>query len=535
MSAVQEARSQGPEQATERLFRWLAFGLLVVGVAGRLIRYFLRFPIWGDESFVTVNFFTRDYAGLTRQLEHGQVAPALFLWGELAVFRLLGSSELALRLLPLLAGLGSLTLFWRLAWLTLRPPAATLAIGLLAVSRWPVSMSTLIKPYSFDLFFSLALLVPAVEWLRSPQRLRWLVVQALVVPFALLGSYPAAFVAAAVGLVLLPAVWRAGWAARLLFAVFGVLALGGLGAGYLVGKSQLGPPDGWVAPYLRAYWAHGFPPHGVWPLTKWLVLAHTGRMMAYPFGDGNGVSSLTFLFFVAGAVWTWRHGDRRLLALWLAPFAIGLVAAFLDKYPYGACCRLSQHVAPAICLLTGAGMAAAVERARTAQARRGWTWATCGLLAAAGLGGAVADAVRPYRDPDALWMRGVVRELAAQVGPEDVVVVLEREDQVWSLARWNIVQQLGDHVRWAGAVNWQQLRERGGRAWLVSYSRDEPGPGVEAVRACLANGGDGWAAGPEVTYLLRQPKDSGLLYVRLFPCFRRDEGPPSDMVFSRWP
>src|SRR5437763_2262955 len=87
--------------------------LLTLGAAQRLVRYLLRFPVWGDEAFVCLNLMDRDYAGLTQRLRFDQVAPLLFLWGEEAAYWLLGGSELALRLLPLLAGLGSLLLFAR--------------------------------------------------------------------------------------------------------------------------------------------------------------------------------------------------------------------------------------------------------------------------------------------------------------------------------------------------------------------------------------------------------------------------------------
>jgi hypothetical protein len=48
-----------------------------------------------------------------------------------------------------------------------------------AVSRWPVTMSAFAKPYSFDLLMALLLLVPAVEWLRRPERIGWLALLAL--------------------------------------------------------------------------------------------------------------------------------------------------------------------------------------------------------------------------------------------------------------------------------------------------------------------------------------------------------------------
>src|SRR5262245_27189531 len=144
---------------------WLLL-LLALGMASRLVRYLLQFPIWGDEAFVCLNLMDRDYVGLTRTLRFDQVAPLLFLWGEAVVYRLLGGSELALRLLPLLAGVGSLLLFGRLAFAALRPSAALLAIGILAVSYYPVRHSCEVKPYAFDLFLSLLLLTPAVHWLH---------------------------------------------------------------------------------------------------------------------------------------------------------------------------------------------------------------------------------------------------------------------------------------------------------------------------------------------------------------------------------
>lgn len=113
-----------------------------------------------------------------------------------------------MRLLPLLAGLGGLLLTWRLAHLILSPLGRALAVAFLAVAIWPVSMSTVIKPYSLDLLMSAALLVPAVEWLRRPERVRWLLVLAVVMPVAVFGSYPSVFVAGGVSLALLAQVWH---------------------------------------------------------------------------------------------------------------------------------------------------------------------------------------------------------------------------------------------------------------------------------------------------------------------------------------
>src|SRR5205807_6291561 len=94
-----------------RLDRWvLAF--VILGLAARCVRYFLRFPLWEDECFLCANLIDRDFRGLTGPLNYHQAAPVLFLWMQLAVTKLLGFHELALRLIPFLAGLGCIVLFW---------------------------------------------------------------------------------------------------------------------------------------------------------------------------------------------------------------------------------------------------------------------------------------------------------------------------------------------------------------------------------------------------------------------------------------
>ena len=85
--------------------------LLIVGLVLRLTRYLLCFPLWEDEASLSANFIDRGYAGLLQPLRYLQVAPVLFLWGQLTLTKLLGFNEYVLRLVPFFCGMGSLLLF----------------------------------------------------------------------------------------------------------------------------------------------------------------------------------------------------------------------------------------------------------------------------------------------------------------------------------------------------------------------------------------------------------------------------------------
>jgi 4-amino-4-deoxy-L-arabinose transferase-like glycosyltransferase len=439
-------------------------------MAWRALRYLLTFPIWGDEAFVSLNLLDRDYLGLLRPLEYKQVAPVLFLWAESAVYHLLGGAELALRLLPFLAGLGSLALFWRLARSMANEAAWVLSMGILAVAYYPVRHSCEIKPYSFDLLMSLALLVPAANWLRAPEQLKWLLILTAMVPVALGASYPAVFVAGTVTLVLLPAMFRTrGWKAWSLYLAYNLALLASFFVCYrLIGTNQFqstGGTHNW-------YWSDWFPPAQPWPLVPWLVAAHTGNMMAYPIGGSAGASTLTFLLCLLG-VWHFcrkRHWD--LLSLCLGPFALTLLAATLHRYPYGGSARIAQHLAPAICLLAGTGVAAMIGRlARSEIQRRRWVLAACSLLFLVGIGGISRDLLKPYKSDGDRQVRQIVTDLAKQASPEDQIVVMDGQMEVAATFRWYL-RQLGDRVAWDGRIDWNRLETDTRQVWCLCLTRD---------------------------------------------------------------
>lgn len=437
-------------EARGRLSR-LMLALVAIGVLWRLVRYCLQFPIWGDEAMLCLNLLDLDYWGLTRQLKYAQIAPIGYLWSQLTVVHLFGTSELALHLLPFLSGLGALLLFWLLVRQTLTPLARTLAVGILAVAIWPISMSTQAKPYAFDLFWSLALLLPAARWLRQPQDWRWLAVLATVVGLAIACSYPVVFVAGAISVALAVPVWQQrDLKCTGLFSAFNLMMIAAfLGHYFFIGKNHLATPVGVVNTDIgmRDYWAEAFPPRSLLAVLPWTFLMLTGEMMSQPIGAASGGSILNFLLCLVGARYLWLRGQRALVLMLSGPFVLGLAAAALHRYPFGAA-RLSQHLAPSIIFLMAAGLCSLILRAPSAAARWRWTLTACAALALFGLGGMTRDIIRPGKDHGVIWVRQVIRDLFERAGRDPILVVCRYGD-CDAVFFWYLSRE-GERVTWDG-------------------------------------------------------------------------------------
>ena len=91
----------------------------------------------------------------------------------------------------------------------------------------------------------------------------------------------------------------------------------------------------------------------------------------------------------------WAEGSRDRPGVLLAPFAMGLAAAFLGRYPYGGY-RTMQYVAPSIILMTGLGAAGWLARLPGPYWRTGRLRLGLFSLAAVGIGMMAWDATHPY-------------------------------------------------------------------------------------------------------------------------------------------
>jgi len=391
-----------------QLARWTC-ALVLLGLAARVIRYLLVFPIWQDEAYLCANLIGRDYAGLLEPLAHHQVAPVLFLWTQKAAVDLLGFSEWSLRLVPLLASVAGLLLFWHVAAIVLRGTARLLAVGIFAVGYPLVRYACEAKPYGCDMLASLVLLALAVHWWRG-RRAAWLVALAAAVPVALGLSYASVFTAGGISLAVALALWQQGprrqWAG---WAVYNLAMCGGFAAVY---HFSTGPQSAAELAWMRDYWKDVFPPLGsVGGMIRWLVVVHTSELLQYPVGGARGASTLTTLCCAVALVWLWRRGQWVLVALCAAPLLPNFAAALLWRYPYGGSVRFVLYLAPMVCLLAGLGAAVILVRRDASGRVRGCraVLLVCGLLALVAVGSIGRDFAYPYRTRDVLRVRDFAR------------------------------------------------------------------------------------------------------------------------------
>jgi hypothetical protein len=382
---------------------------LALGILARLVRYLVDYPIWHDEAFLAVNLWDRDLVNLLRPLDYGQIAPWLFLVLERTAVKWLGYSELVLRLIPTTCSILSVLLFYSLSGRLLKGQARLLAVAVFAVSFYPIRHGAEIKPYASDLLAALVLLALAVEWVRAQDSSRWWWLLTVIAPFLVALSYPSVFVAGGISLALAPPVIRLRRPpVRLAFLVFNLVLAASFVAIYL---STAVFQDLEMGAYYRwGYWAESFPPlDRPWMLPVWLLDKHTSIMMAYPVGERHGGSLATFLLVLVGCTVLYRTDRKTIVALLLAPFGMGLLAAILGKYPYGGTARTMQYLTPSICLLMGLGLAGLFARIPRVDLRGRSLVGALVCLALLGCWIIGRDIARPYRVPSDQQTRDFAR------------------------------------------------------------------------------------------------------------------------------
>ncbi len=340
-----------------------------LGLALRLVAVLRQRPLWLDEAMLARPIVDRPLVALlTTPLPDGQVAPVGFLALERLAVTALGTSETALRVVPLIASLLAIPLGIALARRIVPARAVPLAALLLAVARPLVLYAAQAKPYASDVAVTLALTLAWLETRARGARPRAVAALAALAAIAVWLSTPAILVllglAAATAVVDRHAAARG---ARRRLAV-GALLWGPSGAvATWVAWHRVGDGD---RLYLHRFWSTGFwqwPPDSLreafWPLVApasaldrllvappgliWLALVVGGLLAARAEARFRGATALlagpAIACGVAAAAGAYPFADR--LVLFLLPGALLLAA--------GAVARVGVASPPVATLLGG--------------------------------------------------------------------------------------------------------------------------------------------------------------------------------------
>jgi hypothetical protein len=332
--------------------------VLALGVALRLRVYLDNRSLWLDEALLALNLIERDLAGLVRPLAHDQAAPLGFLFVERMMVVLFGASEYALRAFPLVAGIATLFVFWRLASALLLPLGATMALAALALSERLIYYATEVKQYGVDAGMTVVLwtfFLALEPRLRKNNAAAW-AAAAATGALAIWLSHPAVFVLGAIGLRWLwhtvrPFSWRS-------VLVRGPAALtwgGSFALSYIVSLRQIDE-----ATRLHEAWSGAAAPivPGSGANVMWYV-RFVWTLGAVPFEPA--MAKVVAVACVVGlAVLWWRHRDQFWWATGAA--ALAVLASALGQYPLTG--RLWLFLAPITILIVGAAVDELWRRSR---------------------------------------------------------------------------------------------------------------------------------------------------------------------------
>lgn len=442
------------------LFRYLLFGVFAIGVGLRLNHYLGNRSLWLDEAMVALNLRDRSFSELLQPLDYDVLAPYGFLCIEKLAAELLGYTEYALRLYPLIAGVAALFLFYRLANKVIGKAAALVGLALFALSNWPIYYAAEVKQYSSDAMFALLLLLAAASPLEHWRRQRLL-------PLALLGfaaiwfSHPSVFVLTGIGLTFgLLHLSRKDWPRLRQTAAMSALWLLGFGISLIitpVGTSNV------VDHMQEIHWGSYFMP---WPPRPGWLLDSIFEVFRQPVGFP--LNGLALFLFLVGAYSLWTR-NRPWLSLLVAPILAALAASSLHLYPFTG--RLLLFIVPGVLIVLAEG----IEFLRGAlwRSRRRFAWAALvGLLALHPAIRAfnVAAEPAPYERED---MKGVLEYIRQHSLPGDHIYVYYGAERAFRY--YASLYKLDGHTTVFGklprspddfladAVNHQT----GGRTWLV--------------------------------------------------------------------
>ena len=334
-------------------FHW---GIIFFGIALRLIRYLYNPSLWFDESVVATDIINRGFMEfLQPSPDYTQTGPlGFFILIKLAI-QVFGNSEYAFRLFPLLFGIISLFLFYKVAKHILNPEAVVIALGLFAILDPLVWYSTTLKPYSIDVAVTLLIYTFVINMrtkqLNMLQTAFFAFAGAVVVWF----SHPSIFIIAGVGVcsVAFCSINKEWARLRGQLFIYSIWALSFV-ALYILYTHNLTSDMDYNMGIEKALKMENslmpFPPESLKDI-RWYV---DSFFETFDSAIGLSFAGLAAFAFIVGGISMYSENRERFLLL-ISPFFFTVVAAALHQYSIKG--RLILFLVPLMLLIISEGVA----------------------------------------------------------------------------------------------------------------------------------------------------------------------------------
>ncbi len=318
--------------------------------------YWQNRSLFIDEACVSYQLIDRDFAGLFDNLKY-QYAPPLFLVLVKLMTLVFGANEYALRLIPLLAAIGSIPLFYLLCKRFLTERFTLFPLYLFCFGMPILQYATEVKQYSLDVLITIALVYLALS--KPPRRwgiewtLFWSISGALVVWL----SMPSVFILFSVGMswwytqyknqdweafkktIPVVTVWLISFAAYFFGIIYNDLGLEG----------------------LEAYHARFFLPL---PPTNGAELEQFYEILITFYRTAIGSTFVAIVFGLGATFLGWYDlqikKQSHVMILLGLPFLVAMIAS--GFYMYSLIPRLTLFLMPLLLLSIGLGQAWLIER-----------------------------------------------------------------------------------------------------------------------------------------------------------------------------
>jgi len=282
--------------------------------------------LWHDEARNALDIVNQS---LLELIEKGTyTAPVGFLIVEKMFIQIFNNSDYIFRLFPLLCGIISLFLFYRLAKYVLKTDAALLALVLFAILNNLIYFSSEVKQFSSDVAITLLLYITSFHIESKKLDSLWIALFGIVGGIAVWFSHPTVFILAGFGFCLS------------LFHLYkqDFSRVGRLGIVYLIWMISF---SAW---YLFIYierfaqksaviwWTSAlmpFPPNN-FPDLMWFWITFLG---IFKNPAGFLLTILPVLCFITGSI-SMFFKNRKVLFVLIAPIFITLLASGLQVYPF---------------------------------------------------------------------------------------------------------------------------------------------------------------------------------------------------------